>query len=241
MANPKFDMWKDGIDKAVGNPKWNEYDCDIQVAVGEFNRHLLDMAGYKPLDWKLIKSMIWVETGAANPKWRSNPMQIGVLSDPGLGDLLADDKGGEIILPPTIRQVLNRANATTIPHYNFRAGIGYLLMKAANFTFRTIPDADTAIYEVKVKQGDSFDRIAREQGSTIEILQSLNPTLRVLHPGQTVKYRKAAIRKVVSNWDPITPNTIPALYNGGGDLLYQQKLNYVFPLLQKGADVVCAP
>lgn len=58
-----YDRWKDGIDKALNNPAWNQYDCEIILAVNEFNRHLSGQGGFLTLDWKIIKAMIWVESG----------------------------------------------------------------------------------------------------------------------------------------------------------------------------------
>jgi len=50
--------WQDGIERAVGNPKWDAYDCETRTAVAELNRHLSDTAGYRPLGWQLIKAML---------------------------------------------------------------------------------------------------------------------------------------------------------------------------------------
>lgn len=78
-----FEKWQEGINKAVGDAKWNAWDCEIQMAVSEYNRHLLGTAGYVPLDWQLIKAMVWVETGANSPEWTSKPMQIGGVTENG--------------------------------------------------------------------------------------------------------------------------------------------------------------
>ena len=59
-----FEKWQDGINKAVGDVRWDAWDCEIQTAVNEYNRHLSDTAGYFPLDWHFIKTMVWVESGA---------------------------------------------------------------------------------------------------------------------------------------------------------------------------------
>ena len=238
-AKSGYEKWQDGINKAVGDAKWDAYDCEIKVAVNEFNHHLTGTAGYLPLNWELIKAMMWTETGAEHEKWKSNPMQIGVLSDPGLGDLLASNKGGEIILPVATRSSLNRANATTIPRYNIRAGIGYLLMKMANFAIKSVPDADTKTYDITVKAGDSLDKIARVQGSTVDIMKKLNPTAHVLHPGQVLKYQKATMKKVIVGWKPNTTSSIATYYNGGGDSLYGKKLDYTLSLVRKGKAAVC--
>ena len=53
-----FEKWQDGLNAAVANDKWDAYDCEIQTAVNEFNRHLGGTAGYRSLDWQLIKAML---------------------------------------------------------------------------------------------------------------------------------------------------------------------------------------
>lgn len=134
-----FERWQEGINQAVGDAKWDIYDCDIQTAVNAFNRHLTGTAGYFPLDWQLIKAMVWVATGAGSDLWKSNPMQIGMPGDPGLRALLSGKEGGYLILPPSLQSGLNVVSATSMPIYNIRAGIGYLLMRMANFEIKNVP------------------------------------------------------------------------------------------------------
>ncbi|WP_220464806.1 hypothetical protein [Komagataeibacter europaeus] len=63
-----FDKWKDGIDAAGRSPaQWNAWDSEIRRTVDECNRHLSNTPGYHPLDWRWIKAIIWVETGAHSP------------------------------------------------------------------------------------------------------------------------------------------------------------------------------
>lgn len=108
-----------------------------------------------------MKAMMWVEAGQGTTSGNPTPMQIGNPGDPGLGALLAGKEGGDLILPPSVRRGLTVSAVTTIPYYNIRAGIGYLLMRMANFKIKSVPDADTRTYEVTVKAGDSLDKIAR--------------------------------------------------------------------------------
>ncbi|MET1533311.1 hypothetical protein [Burkholderia sola] len=49
LAKSGFEKWQDGIDAAVGDVKWDIWDCEIQMAVSEYNRHLSGAAGYRPL------------------------------------------------------------------------------------------------------------------------------------------------------------------------------------------------
>ncbi|MBR8131641.1 LysM peptidoglycan-binding domain-containing protein [Burkholderia ambifaria] len=235
-----FEKWQDGINEAVGNPKWNTWDCEIQIAVDEYNRHLSGTAGYSPLDWRLIKAMLWVESGAANPEWNSRPMRIGVPGDPGLTSLLSDNEGGDLILPPAWKGRLTPSSARTLPAHNIRAGIGYLLMKMAHYEHRSILGADSRIYEITVKPGDNFDKIAKAQGSTVDTLKRLNPASAVLRPGQVLKYRKASVQRVITSWRTLSTTSIAQRYNGGGDPNYTTKLDYVLLALRKGDAVTCA-
>ncbi|WMD20878.1 LysM peptidoglycan-binding domain-containing protein [Achromobacter seleniivolatilans] len=234
-----FEKWQDGIDKAVGDPKWNEWDCDIQMAVNEYNRHLSGTTGYVQLDWRFIKAILWVETGAYNAEWGSRPLRIGVPGDPGLSSLLSGNEGGNLILPPAWKGKMTVSSVRAIPTHNIRAGIGYLLMKLGRYEYRTIPDADPKVYEIVVKAGDSLSKISEAKGSTVEMMQKLNPTAATLRPGQVLKYQKASVQRVITGWRSISTATIADRYNGGGDLAYEVKLNYTLNALRKGTPRIC--
>ncbi len=242
QAPPKtgFEKWQDGINKAVGDAKWNSWDCEIQMAVNEYNCHLSGTAGYMPLDWQIIKAMVWVETGANDSEWNSKPMQIGVAGDPGMTSLLSGKEGGDLILPKGWKGRLTTGSVRSIPAHNIRAGIGYLLMRMANFEHRSLLGADSKVYEVAVKPGDSLDKIAKVQGSTVDTLRKLNPTAAVLRPGQLLKYQKASMQRVVTSWRHISTATIAQRYNGGGDPSYSKKLDHALSLVRKGKAAVCA-
>ncbi|MEK6353114.1 MAG: LysM peptidoglycan-binding domain-containing protein [Burkholderia cenocepacia] len=235
-----FEKWQDGIDKAAGDTRWDSWDCEIRMAVDEYNRHLSGIAGYRPLDWQLIKAMLWVESGAANSEWNSKPMRIGVFGDPGLTSLLSGNEGGDLILPPAWKGQLTTGSVRNMPAHNIRAGIGYLLMKTAHYEYRNVSNADAKIYEVIVKPGDSLDKIAKAQASTVDTLRKLNPTAAVLRPGQTLKYQKASVQRVITSWRHISTTLIAQRYNGGRDINYATKLDYALKTLQKGTETVCA-
>ncbi|KND59258.1 hypothetical protein BVER_01121 [Candidatus Burkholderia verschuerenii] len=184
------------------------------------------------LDWKLIKAMIWVETGADSPEWRSKPMQIGVPGDPGLSSLLSGHEGGDLIISPGWTGRLTPVTIRTIPAYNIRAGVGYLLTRMADFEYRSTVDARSVEYDVTVKLGDSLERIAKDQKSTVDILKRLNPSIGHLRSGQTIRCRKGAIRKVITGWRHISTDSIARRYNGGGDPYYAQKLDYALSLIR---------
>ena len=241
QAAPKtgFEKWQEGINQALSNTKWNAWDCEIQLAVNEYNHHLSGTSGYMPLDWQLIKTMLWVETGASSSEWNSKPMQIGVAGDPGLTSFLSGKEGGDLILPTAWKGRLTMGSVRSIPAHNIRAGIGYLLMRMANFEHRNVLAADAKVYEVTVKPGDSLDKIAKAQGSAIETLKKLNPTATVLRPGQVLKYQKASVQRVIANWRHISTTLIAQRYNGGGDPNYAKKLDYALSLVRQGKAVAC--
>ena len=180
--------WKDGIDTALKDDRWNDYDCDIMKIVGEYNLHLANTPSYRPLDWKIVKAMIWTETGANSKYWNKNPMQIGNPGDPGLADLLSSKNGGELILPIHIKNILNISNVASDSKLNLYAGTGYLLKRFAHFKFITQKDNKSPIEEVIVKQGDNFEKIAKIHGTTIDVLKELNPSAQQLNIGQKLTF-----------------------------------------------------
>lgn len=229
-----FEKWQDGLDKAVGDSRWNSYDDELKTAVSEFNQHLRSTTGYRQLDWLLIKAMLWTESGAASSQWATKPMQIGVPGDPGLASFLSDREGGELIMPPRWQGRLTIGTVRSMPTHNIRAGIGYLLMRMANFEFQSVLAADTdAILEVAIKPGDSLATIAKAQGSTPEIMKKLNPTSAMLRPGQILRFQKGSVQRVITGWRQITTNQIARRYNGGRDPRYANKLDYALSLLRK--------
>ncbi len=234
-----FDKWKDGLKNADRERKWHSYDYEIRFAVGEFNRHLQGIAGYRQLDWRLIKAMSWVETGAGHPEWLINPMQIGVPGDPGLAALLSNKEGGQLILPSSWQQKITVSSARGIPAYNIRAAIGYLLMRAAKFDHQSVLNNDERVHEVTVKRGDSIARIAKENSTTVEIIRTLNPQIVVLKPNQRLRYRKGSVQRVIIGWRMIDVNQVARLYNGGGDLRYAQKLDYTYNLIKQNRGATC--
>jgi hypothetical protein len=234
-----FQKWQDGINRAVSDPQWNRYDCELQNAVNEFNQHLTGVANYVPLDWQMIKAMLWVESGASSNEWMTKPMQIGVVGDPGLTSLLTGNEGGDLILPPLWKSQLTVASVRAIPEHNIRAGIGYLLMRMATFEYRSVLDADTRIQSIKVQPGDNLDKIAKAQGSTVEILKKLNPVAVVLRSGQVLQFQKASVQRVITGWRVLTSDLLQLRYNGGGDPSYSKKIDYALGLVRQGKAAVC--
>ena len=245
------EQWKDGINKAYESVKataqecaknkpggcqvnaWNKWDEEIKTTVNAFNKYLANTPNYRNLDWRYIKAILWTESGAKHKAWDSRPMQFGNIGDQGKGDLLSPDpikkQEYELIVPKNYR-----TNSDT-GAYNIRQGIAYLLKRLANFGFESKLDPDKTTYTVVVKRGDSFDRIAKNNKTTVEILKNMNPQVNPhnLKMGMNLKYRKGAIKRVITGWKDISTASIARNYNGPGDATYCAKLNYVLQLLRK--------
>jgi hypothetical protein len=235
-----FERWQDGLARTVGDDSWNVYDCEIRMAVGEYNSHLQNTTSYRLLDWRLIKAMVWTETGAAHAEWKTKPMQIGVSGDPGLAAFLSGKEGSELILPSGWQERITAGSARSIPAHNIRAGIGYLLMRMATFEYKSVVVGDpNSVQEVTVRAGDSLEKIAKANGSTPDIVKRLNPDAEILRVGAVIKYQAGTVQRVITGWRPITTTTVAQRYNGGGDIYYARKLDYSLGLIKKGRDAAC--
>lgn len=239
VARTGFEKWQDGINAAKGNKKWDMWDCEIRQAVNEYNRHLAGTAGYRPLNWLYIKAMMWIETGATSSEWVRKPMQIGVVGDPGLDELLSE-RGGELIIPPGWRGKLSFSTVRALPAYNIRAGIGYLLLRSANFQYKNVVELNSEIEKITVKDGDSFDKIARTHNTTIETLKQLNPQADTLRAGQVLKYQRSKIKRVIVGWKVLTLENIAERYNTNRDSKYANKLKYALNTIEQRGISVCA-
>lgn len=234
-SDPKtpFEKWKDTIDTSDKNPAWNGYDAAIKSTVTKYNDHLKSAAGFTALDWRLIKAMVWTESGGpSGPAWKTRPMQIGNPGDPGLAALLGGKEGGDLIMPGDIASGLSVKNAGSEPEKNIQAGVGYLLMRAASYKYEDVWDANAPIVDYKVVAGDSIDRIAKRNGSTVGRLYWLNPGLQnemaqhiSLKLGRSLKVQKARNTKMIASFKSLDNATVAKLYNTG-DSRYADKLAY---------------
>jgi hypothetical protein len=233
-AKSRYELWQDTINGGLTDARWQDYDCDIQRIVSQFNRHLSGTAGYIPLDWRLIKAMIWTESGGPDSRaWRDNPIQIGNPGDPGLSALFSKNEGGWLIIPPAMQNTLTITSTRVSPALNISAGVAYLLMRLAKFDFATVPDElDKAVYDVLVKPGDHLEKIAKSSGTTVDTLKKCNGGGSVLRPGQSLRYQKASTRKVITRWTPISATSIARLYNVG-DPAYAKKMTYCLAVMQE--------
>jgi hypothetical protein len=236
--NKTFEVWKEKFDADLAKKPaaWDEYDVRIKYAVDEFNWHLRNTPLYPTLDWRIIKAILWVESGAWNLAWKTRPMQIGNKGDSGLHDLLGARKTqGKLVTPDKFQAGITESAVRSDSETNIRAGIALLLLKMAVFKEQDIVMPGSQEYDVTVEKGDSFSTIAKREGSVPGVLQKLNSKIlpQKLQPGQTIKCQKATRQLVITHWDPgfNSVATIADKYNGvsgkgGGDINYVRKLEY---------------
>jgi hypothetical protein len=128
------------LDRAARDERWNEYDRLIEREVADYNRRLADTPGYQPVDWRLIKAMVWIESGGpTNPAWRTRPIQIGNPGDPGLAALRTGEGAAQVILRDAMKREL--AQSENDPERNVRLGIAYLMIRMAETELRREPAA----------------------------------------------------------------------------------------------------
>lgn len=231
----------------------NQYDDDIRQIVQMFNHYLekkYPKSHYHDLDWRIVKAIIWIESGHKHSAWRNRPMQIGNYGDPGLkallhlkkirlknGNFRIQSEGAELIIPPEYASNLTIENKEKIrhnPQLNIQAGVAYLLMRHAKFSYKTVVDNDSIEHIVVTKKGDNLNKIALTYHTTVGIIMQLNPGVNKshLHIGTQLKYKKAILKKTIKSWTPITFSSVARKYNAKGDYLYRQKLRYAFQSIE---------
>ena len=226
------EKWKSTVNDAITNRDWDAYDDLIRRELKDYGTRF---ASFNPgANWKLVKAMVWTESGGPkSPAWKGRVMQIGNRGDKGYATLKKGGESTNLILSDEVKRALVSGNVNT-PSLNVQLGIAYLFVRMSNSDLQSVDDTkDTAIHEYTVVAGDSFDKIASHVGTTIAVLQELNPDKKVLHPKDVIKYRKAAIKRVLKGFLPFTTKNVAHQYNGGGDADYADKLEYCVSLMDK--------
>ncbi|MGD0570791.1 MAG: LysM domain-containing protein [Candidatus Sulfotelmatobacter sp.] len=230
--------WKNTMDAGVTDATWDAYDAAIQREIAAYNLKFQSTTGYRAVDWHLCKAMVWIESGGpSSSAWTGKAMQIGVSGDPGLGVLQSGADGSTLIMSATLAAaVKNTAQVGSDPVLNIQAGIAYLFTRMCLSEFRSVDTENPPrVYDYTVVPGDNPSLIAKKVGTTVEVLEALNPAAkRMIHPKDVLKYRKASIQRVITGWRDFTSMTVVAdRYNGGGDPDYAAKLVYVLALFTK--------
>lgn len=233
---PLNEAWKKDRNEAKTDNSWHEYDDIIKASVNVFNRHLKNTPTFKDLDWKIIKAMIWTETGAKRTEWKTKPMQICVTGDKGLLDLINRKKYSNLIIPNEYRNLLSDTNKIkTNPTYNIRAGIAYLLRRLAKYGENPIDESDKTIYSYKMKK-EIVSNVAARESTSLEVLKNMNPEIKnwnSVPEGTILRYRKVKKGLQIIGWKPMNTTSIAANYNGGGDENYAEKLDYCLDIIKE--------
>lgn len=181
-----------------------------------------------PLDWALVKAMIWVESGGpTNASWKARVMQIGNKQDLALPVLKEGKENSLIVMDENFKSSLSQINT---PRVNIKAGVAYLINRLAKGDIKSLrspSDKSLKPHTYEVVPGDSLSKIATKKGTTMKELKARNPGVAGLKPGQTLKYYKASNERVILGWRIASISMVSQRYNGG-DANYSKKLTYVF-------------
>ena len=229
----RLKRWETGVYASVAeNPAaWDTYDVQIQTVIAAYTNRLSGTPGYVPLDWKKVKAMLWVESGAANiATWPFNPMQIGKNGDPGLKDVLTSSHG-KIILPKEYATVLNMSNVTQNGNLNIQAGIGYLLRRLANF--HMVPDPPKT-------PSPLVPSSTKTPPNTLGPLATPKPSdahkssAKHHHPAKhhsPAKKHPVPVHLKITSWKTFSFPWVASTYNNHGDGNYADKLQYAYDII----------
>jgi hypothetical protein len=211
--------------------RWSEYDQKIKTEVSTLNKKFAATTpNFKELDWRKVKAMVWVEVqaGPDSDAWKSNPLQIGNAGDPGLPALKEGKEHTDLIVSDELRTKLKQLGKMNA-EIGLKAGVAWLFRKAAKFEHKEVVDS-AASSTYTMKAGDTLEKIARDQGTTIDILMKDNAidaaAAKKLQPGKVLKFRKAHKQWQISGWQDWDQAIKD--YNGGGDPKYLDKVTNEF-------------
>lgn len=231
MLSPK---WTATMDAAVADPRAAAYDQTVQSELRDYTARLGSTRGYVEPSFRLIKALLLIESGGpAASSWRGRVAQIGNPGDPGYGVLKAGAENSALVMSPDLRARLADTPIND-PTLNVRAAIALIFAKAVQATTTSVVDpADPLMRQHVVGKGDSLSRIARIERSTVPDIRASNPAVSPsLHLKEKVNYHHASMVSQVSGWSTIDAGFLARKYNGGGDLDYADKLNYVLAHLR---------
>jgi len=193
--------------KSVGEFSYlAHYDGMINDVVARLNkRHDRD------LDSDLIRAIADVESGSEahrDSAHKYDPMQVANPESNALGILAKGSEHSHLIgkfgylagKKVTVRHKdgeLNYSKSNMTAKDSIEAGVAWLFHKAAKYNERIVESGP--VKEYTVKPGDSFWKIAENEGSTEETMRKYNGSADI-HPGQKLKVRKAKKKMYISGW-----------------------------------------
>jgi uncharacterized Zn-binding protein involved in type VI secretion len=221
--------------------EWDVYDEEIKKAVDEVNARFKKTPGYKALNWKLVKAILWTEVrgGPTTDGWKNRPMQMGnefggkrdpgwlYLSETLTGKLLKKDPNYKdkvrVIAPADLKTQMDQFGKDD-PATNIRAGVYWLAYKIARVEQVSVDDS-TEVITYYLKPGQNPDSVKESLGTTAEAIRHDNPGW---NPNSltSFNYHKAHPEWKVTGWR-LTPDKTKdpwedavRIYNGGGDVDY---------------------
>ena len=228
--------WTDTVDRGITDIRWDGYDTTIKTEVKVYNsRHS------KKFDWLYVKAILWTESGGPdNKEWKKRPMQIGRFADDKGYQVVRDGKEGSLLVMGKQKHAELKGGKITDPKINIKFAIAYLYTRLAKFAVKSVRDPkDKKVYTYKIVSGDTFPKIAKKVGTTVDELKAMNKQAAkgLYHPGDILKYRKAKMQQVITDWRKFSTAVLQDRYNGNGDKDYSKKLDYVldtvFPKLKR--------
>lgn len=227
--------WTNTIDAGLTDPSARRYDATIDTTVTEYNTRLTPTTGYVPADWKLIRAMIWVESGGPKASaWNGRVMQIGNAGDPGYNALRNGEGAAPLVVALATLQRIAAAKPGDIndPFFNIEVGIGYVWTRLCRTDMGMIVDDPTERTHTVGPKGEIASRLVQSEGTTLQDLQALNPGINVnaLTPGAVLRIRRTHTGRRIKDWLAFTPENIARTYNVG-DPAYADKLRYVMSVI----------
>lgn len=201
------------------------YDSIIKETLDYFNKR-----NNLKIDPNLIKAKLKRESGSIKERENSfkyDPMQISTAKEDCALEILANGeehtdligdfkmlKGKKKPVWDTKNKCWDYSNTGMDAKSSIYGGVGWLLHKAAIHDTRVVEEGE--IYSYEIKEGDSFCKIAKENGSTTETLVKYNPDLdpTKLQIGQKIKFRKSKKETYIKGWKNL--ELAVEGYNGGG-------------------------
>lgn len=209
------------------DPAWSKHDVTAKRIVVAYNGRFGTSAGFKALDWRWVKAMLWQESGAKSNAWDSRPLQIGNPGDPGLTVVKGESSSAECekvnaVVPQDLQMRLKKEKMT--PELNIEAGVAYLFYMA---TFRSLKrgtvDDNKNIVTYKLEKNELPSTVAGKLGTTTAVILAdsglTQETVKRMKPEATIRYHKAHEAWQIGGWSDWM--TAIHAYNGGGVARYE--------------------
>ncbi|MFO0587538.1 MAG: hypothetical protein U0441_08365 [Polyangiaceae bacterium] len=227
--------WTNTIDAGLTDPSARKYDTTVSSFVNEYNARLEKTPDYVLADYKLIRAMMWVESGGPKgSQWNGRVMQIGNNGDPGYDALRNHEGAVPLVVAPATLKRLAEAKPGDIndPFFNIEVGIAYVWTRLCKTDVGTIVDDATDRTHTVAPKGEIASRLAHSEGTTLQDLQQSNPgvNLNALKGGSVLHFHKSHNGRRIKSWMAFTAENIARTYNVG-DPAYADKLRYVMSVI----------